>query len=1083
MNYQKLNTFSGWLIWIIATYVYISTIEPTASFWDCGEFIASSYKLEVGHPPGAPFFMLLGRLFSLWASPENAAMLINIMSALCSSFTILFLFWTITALAKKIALSSGELNTGKTIAILGSGFVGGLAYTFSDSFWFSAVEGEVYAMSSLFTAVVFWAILKWEAVADEKHANRWLVLIAYLMGLSIGVHLLNLLAIPAIAFVYYFRKYKVTRKGITIAFLTSVIILAAIQYGIVPWTVILASKFELLFVNSFGLPFNSGLIFYLLLLAGGIYWALNFTRKKGMVVANTITLCFTVIMIGYGTFGIVVIRSMANPPMDENNPENAFTLLSYLNREQYGDRPLLYGNFFDSPLDNQEPYSDGDPVYYQDKEKGKYIISDDKKSSVPNYAEEFNMLFPRMYSSDSKHVAAYRSWSNFRGKPIRYHTISGETKIINKPTFGENLQFFFSYQVGWMYWRYFMWNFSGRQNDEQGHGNFIDGNWISGIKFIDEARLGPQEKLPANIAQNQANNKFYLIPFIIGLIGLFFLLFKSIKDFAIVALLFFFTGLAIVVYLNQYPYQPRERDYAYAASFYAFTIWIGLGVYALFSAAFTKKINEMLKFLGGILGLALFIYVVEFLAKSEHEISPIIAFIDAIAFALLIGMNMLGKIIKNNIIISIIAVLLCTSVPYVMAKDGWDDHDRSNTYTARDFAKNYLASCAPNAILFTNGDNDTFPLWYVQEVEEYRTDVRVVNLSLLNTDWYIDQVKRKAYDSEPVPFKLTSDKYRQGTRDYVPIRHPQGDKKDIYLDVKVAMDFISEEKNMALMGSERRMNYFPTGKFSLKVDTAKVLTNGTVPASLAGKIVPEVKWEIDRSYVLKNDMMILDLLAHNNWDRPVYFAITTGNDSYIGLENYFQLEGLAYHLIPVPAEEGDGQTGRVNTDIMYDNLMHKFNWGGMDKSKIYMNENNRRMCMNIRNNFARLAEAFIKEGKKDKAIEVLDKCVEVIPERNVPYDFFMLPVSEAYYKAGAADKANAIVEKLADVYVEQLNYYFSLNTEMYNQISTQGNQAMSVLYRLNMLTNRDFPQDSLGKKIKDQFDGLQTLYGQRQPKK
>lgn len=1037
MNYQKLNVFSGWLIWIIATYVYVSTIEPTASFWDCGEFIASSYKLEVGHPPGAPFFMLLGRLFSMWVSPENAAKMINIMSALCSSFTIMFLFWTITALARKIAIASGELTNGKIIAILGSGFVGGLAYTFSDSFWFSAVEGEVYAMSSLFTAVVFWAILKWEAVAEEKHANRWLVLIAYLMGLSIGVHLLNLLAIPAIVFVYYFKKHEVTRKGVVIAAITSVIILGTIQYVIVPWTVILASKFELLFVNSFGLPFNSGLVFYLLLVTALIAWSLNFTHKKGMAVANTILLCLTVIMIGYGSFGVVVIRSLANPPMDENNPENAFTLLSYLNREQYGDRPLLYGNFFDSPLDNSEPYEDGNPVYYQDKEKGKYIISDDKKNSVPHYADEFNMLFPRMYSSDSKHVAAYKSWSNFRGKPVRYRTVTGETKIINKPTFGENLQFFFSYQVGWMYWRYFMWNFAGRQNDEQGHGNFIDGNWLSGIGFIDDSRLGPQDDLPENFTENPARNKFYLIPFLIGLIGLFYQLSKSKKDFAVVALLFFFTGFAIVIYLNQYPYQPRERDYAYAASFYAFTIWLGLGVLALF----------------------------EFLSKKAHAIPS-----------------------------ALVSTVFCLSAPALMAKDGWDDHDRSNTYTARDFAKNYLDSCAPNAILFTNGDNDTFPLWYVQEVEEYRTDVRVVNLSLLNTDWYIDQMKRKAYDSDPVPFKMPSEKYRQGTRDYVPII---GKLKDVHIDVKEAMDFITDDKNMALMGSERRMNYFPTSKFSLKFDVEKFkkrmmeepgssfhLSNSKlIQPKDSQNIVPELKWDVERSYVLKNDMMILDLLAHNEWERPVYFAITTGNDSYIGLEKYFQLEGLAYRLVPVEAVSPDGQTGSVHTEIMYDNLMNKFHWGGMDKEKIYMNENNRRMCMNVRNNFARLAEALTREGKKDKAIEVLDKCLQVIPEHNVPYDFFMLPVAEAYYRAGAADKANAITEKLADLYADQLDYYFSLDTEKYNQISTAGNQAMSVLYRLNMLTTRDFPQDSLGKKIKERFDALQTLYGQKQPRK
>jgi tetratricopeptide (TPR) repeat protein len=1018
MNYKTVNNITGWIVFAIATYVFVSTIEPTASFWDCGEFIATAYKLQVGHPPGAPFFMLVARLFSMFVAPEQAAKMINILSALCSSFTILFLFWSITALAKKIVKLNGEEDTGKTIAIIGSGAVGALAYTFSDSFWFSAVEGEVYAMSSLFTALVFWAILKWEGVANEKYANRWLVLIAYLIGLSVGVHLLNLLAIPAMTFVYYFKKYKTTTKGLIWAGTLSVIMLGAIQGIIIPWTVILASKFELLFVNSFGLPFNSGLFFYVAALVAAIAWGLRYTIQKQMVAANTIILCTAVILIGYSTFATILIRSSANPPMDENNPENAFTLLSYLNREQYGDRPLLYGQYFNSPLDNKEPYKDGNPVYYQDKEKGKYVISDDKKKSVPNYAREFCSVFPRMYSPEGSHTRAYKTWSEFEGRPIRYNQITGENKMINKPTMGENLKFFFRYQIGWMYWRYFMWNFAGRQNDIQGHGDILDGNWISGISAIDEARLGPQDKLPSSMTDNQAHNKFYLLPLILGLIGLIYQVTKTKEDFFVVLLLFFFTGIAIVIYLNQYPYQPRERDYAYAASFYAFAIWIGLGVLALYDS--------------------------------------------------------LGKSLKKAPVALLISALCLAVVPGIMAKEGWDDHDRSNTYTARDFAKNYLASCAPNAILFTNGDNDTFPLWYVQEVEGFRTDVRVCNLSLLNTDWYIDQMKKQAYDSPPVPFKMPSEKYRQGTRDYVPIFKKSN--KEIYLDVKEAMDFITDDKNMATLGSDRRMNYFPTNLFSLKADTNKVLANGTVPEYMKDRIVPEIQWSIEKSYVLKNDMMILDLLAHNNWERPIYFAITTGNSAYIGLEDYFQLEGLAYRLVPVKAENADGQTGRIDTELMYDNLMNKFSWGGMGENKIYLNENNRRMCMNLRNNFSRLAEALIKEGKKEKALAVLDKCMEVMPEHNVPYDFFLLPVLEAYYKAGGTEKANAIVKRLVEVYDENLQYFLSLDDNYYATVSTPVQQAMSVMYRLNSITNKMYPQEELGKMIEEKFNSLQTIY-------
>ena len=1021
MDYKKLNIAGGWITFFISAFVYISTMEPTSSFWDCGEFIATSYKLEVGHPPGAPLFLMIGRIFSMFADPMNAAYAVNLISALSSAFTIMFLFWTITYFGKKLSSSNQEeFSAGKQFAVLGSGLVGALAYTFSDTFWFSAVEAEVYAMSSLFTAIVFWAILKWEENADNPGSVRWIVFIAYMMGLSIGVHLLNLLAIPALTFVYYFKKYKVTPKGIAITSLVSVVILGFVQKGIIPGVVKVASWFELFFVNSMGMPFHSGVIFFIIALSAGVGYALYYTAKTQKVLANTVTLCITVILIGYSSYAMITIRSLANPPMDENNPENVFNLLSYLNREQYGSQPLAYGHYFNSPLDASEPYTDGDPVYSPDFEKGIYYISDDRKNSVPNYASEFKTIFPRMWSSDNKHVNAYKNWSNFKGRPVRYN---GQT--INKPTFGENLTFFFSHQVNWMYIRYFLWNFAGRQNDIQGHGSFTDGNWISGITFLDNMRLGEQsdDKLPEHFANNPARNKFFFMPLILGLLGLWFQFKKDKKDFSITMMLFFFTGLAIILYLNQYPFQPRERDYAYAGSFYAFAIWIGLGVYALF-----ETITENIK------------------------LDPKVA--------------------------AAATTLVCLfAVPTIMAKEGWDDHDRSDRYTARDFARAYLDSCEPNAILFTNGDNDTFPLWYVQEVEGYRTDARVINLSLLNTDWYIEQMDRKAYDSERAPFSLSPKQYRQGTRDYLPV--VDRNSKDVYVDIKRVIDFISDDKNAQPFGSGQRLNYFPTTKFSLKVDKEKVLADGTVPEEMKDKVVDEITWSYKKNFILKKDMMIMDILANFNWDRPIYFAITTGSGAYIGLQKYFQLEGLAYRLVPFVANNSDGQTGYVNTDIMYENLMNKFQYGNMQDPAVYMDENNRRMCMNLRNNFARLADALFREGKKDKAIEVLDRCVELMPHENIPYNFFIMPTIEAYYKMGENDKANALVEILFKMYTEECDYYFNLPNEYYKQIKNEGQQAISVLYRLSQLTNDIYKQEELGGRIKAEFDRLQPIFSSK----
>ena len=1017
MNYSKLNTIGGWIVFFIAAFVYISTMEPTSSFWDCGEFIATSYKLEVGHPPGAPLFLMIGRVFSMFATPETAAYWVNMISALSSAFTIMFLFWTITYFARKISVGNNldELTDGKMIAVLGSGLVGSLAYAFSDTFWFSAVEAEVYAMSLLFTAIVFWGILRWEEEADKPHSSRWIVFISYMVGLSIGVHLLNLLAIPALAFVYYFKKHKVTPKGIAITALVGVLILGFVQKGIIPGVVKMASLFELMFVNSLGMPFQSGVLFFIFGLGAAVAYGIYFTHKKGHVLYNTILLSLAVILIGYSSYAMISIRSLANPPMDENNPENVFNLLSYLNREQYGSQPILTGQQFNTPLNAQEPYADGNPVYSQDFKKGVYYVSDDRKASVPNYAKEFTAFFPRMWSSDNKHVKAYKNWSNFKGRPVRYNG-----KTINKPTFGENLTYFFNYQVNWMYFRYFFWNFGGKQNDTQGHGSFTDGNWISGISVLDNMRLGNQDVLPDHWENNPARNTFFLLPFLLGLLGLVYHIKKDKKDFSIVAMLFFFTGLAIIIYLNQYPFQPRERDYAYGGSFYAFAIWIGIGVYALFDT-----LQEQAK--------------------------------------------------MNGKMAAIASTLICLlAVPTLMAKEGWDDHDRSDRYTARDLAKAYLDSCAPNAILFTNGDNDTFPLWYVQEVEGHRTDVRVINLSLLNTDWYIEQMDRKAYDSERAPFSLDPIDYKQGTRDYLPVVNMN--KKDVFVDIKKVINFISDDANRRVFGADKLMNYFPTNKFSLKVDKQKVLAAGIVPDAKKNQVVNEINWSIKKNYILKKDMMIMDILANFNWERPVYFAITTGNAAYIGLEKYFQLEGLAYRLVPFEGKSFDGQTGYVNTDIMYENLMTKFEYGNMDDPSVYMDENNRRMCMNLRNNFARLAEALFREGKKDKAIEVLDRCIATMPNENIPYNFFILPAVESYYKMGEYDKANEIVKILLTMYTQESDYYFALDNERFKQIKNEAQQAVSVLYRLSQLTNEIYPQDVVGPMVKQEFDRLQPVF-------
>ena len=1015
-NFKQLNNIVGWLTFLVAAITYLLTIEPTASFWDCGEFITTSFKLEVGHPPGAPLFMIMGRFFNLFASsPSKVAIMVNTMSGLASAFTILFLFWTITHLAKKLIKADGEYTLGQTIAILGSGVVGALAYTFSDTFWFSAVEGEVYASSSLFTALVFWAILKWEDEADEPYANRWIVLIAYLMGLSIGVHLLNLLAIPAIVFVYYFRKYKATRNGILISLLVSLVILGVIMYGIIPGVITIATWFELIFVNGMGMPFNSGAVIYALILVSALVYGILYTIRRKLILWNTVLIGIVVILIGYSSFAMIVIRSSANPPMDQNNPDNVFALLGYLNREQYGDRPLVYGQYYNTPLDK---YVDDKPYYIE--KNGKYVVADMRQKPV--YNSSLCTIFPRMYSREEGHIEQYKQWAAITGRKVSVTDEDGQSKTIVMPTFFENLTFFWRFQVNQMYFRYFMWNFAGRQNDLQSQGEITNGNWITGINFLDSIRLGDQSKLPQEFRDNKARNKYYMFPFILGIIGIIFMYNRGIqgkKDLWSVFLLFFMTGLAIVIYLNQAPLQPRERDYAYAGSFYAFTIWIGIGVLALYEGL--KK-------------------------YAPDTVSAGIA--------------------------SILALLL---VPTIMAAENWDDHDRSNRYTCRDFGANYLNTCAPNGVIFTNGDNDTFPLWYNQEVEGVRTDMRVCNLSYFQTDWYIDQMKSKAYQSEPLPISFNHDQYVQGKRDVVYLMEDPRLKGAV--ELKKALDFVKDEDPRTKLEQADGAAYIPSKKLFLVIDKAAVIRNKAVDPQDYDKIVDTLKIDLSsKRYITKDELMVLDMIANNNWERPIYFAITIGRDKYINLQDYFQLEGLAYRLVPIKTTSDSGlNIGRVNTRLMYPHVMDAFKWGNMNNPKVYIDENNARMMMNIRNTFDRLAETLVAEGQNEKAIKVLDRCNELIPNNVVAYNYFSIMMAETYFKAGQPAKGKDMIDTIMNSYKEKLDYFFKLNKPMRNSVDEEIQRSLYFMREITQLCVRS-NQTELGKEVTATFSSYLERY-------
>lgn len=992
-NYTKLNRLLGWLVFLIATVTYFLTLEPTASWWDCGEYIATAYKLQVGHPPGAPLFQLIGRFFSLFAfgNTENVAMMVNVMSALSSSFTILFLFWSITLLGRKLLGKGEELSKGNMYAVLGSGLVGALAFTFSDSFWFSAVEGEVYAMSSFFTAITFWAILRWERVADENHALRWILLIAFLIGLSIGVHMLNLLAIPAIAFVYYFRKFKVSTKGVLITLAVSMILLSIIMYIIIPGVVSLSTAFELFFVNTIGLPFNSGTIIYFMVLIALIVLGLRYTHRKKRIILNTSILSFVFILIGYSSFFLLIIRSNENTPINENSPKDAISLLSYLNREQYGSWPKAYGQYYTAPTVD---YEDGNPLYIRDDRSGKYIITDYRRGTIPVYDKRFMTIFPRMWSNlKPEHKRMYNQYA----KNTTTIDVNGES--VKKPSFGDNLGFFFNYQLGHMYFRYFMWNFAGRQNNIESQPGPKNGNWLSGIGFMDNPRLGNQSGLPDSMA-NPARNTFYFLPLILGLLGLFFHLQTNKRDTLVVALLFFMTGIAIVLYLNQYPYQPRERDYAYAGSFYAFAIWIGLGVMGLYT--------WMKKYMGG-----------------------------------------------STILAASITTLALVLVPGIMAQQGWDDHNRAGKYTARDFGMNYLASCDKDAVLITNGDNDTFPLWYVQEVEDFRTDVRVVNYMLSSGYWYVQQLGKKVYDSEPLPLTLTPDQYEKGRNQYL-----------MYVDrglkgraeVKDLVNFVAsdDERTKIPLTTGEKLNYIPTKKLRLTVDSAKCVDNGIVPLEMAHLIEPYIEWDIRQNALYKNDLMLLDFLATNDWERPLYFANPNSLERVVDIDEYCHLEGNVYKFMPVKASNYIRGLGGINADRSYDIIMNDFRWGNLNDPAVVVDRESYRHARILKQNFLRVAQALKDEGKIEQAVDIMDTCIHYFPHDKIHYDIIMMPYVELYFEAGETEKATAEAYKLLDMCDQEMTYFLSLEPLFADALyKSEMQQDLAILRRIAEIAERE----------------------------
>lgn len=1015
-NFKKWNKILGWVVFGIALTVYSLTVEPTASFWDAGEYIATSSKLQVGHPPGAPLFQMIGAFASIFASePSKIAFVVNMTSAFASAFAILFMFWSITILVRKLILKDEEITDAKALAVLGSALVGSLAFTFTDSFWFNAVEAEVYAMATCILSILFYLGLLWERDMHKHRGNRWLILIAFVTGLSFGVHFMGLLSIPAIGLLYYFKNYKVTVKSFIIANITVVAILLFIFKLLLPSTLKLFGYLEVFFVNTLSLPFNSGTIFTGIAMAAVFYYLIKYTRKKEYPLANTTLLCIVFIFIGFSCWIMLPIRANAGTIINENNPNNARELLAYYNMEQYPETHLFYGPQFTeiySGLDEEEPYVDDKPKYEKNVKTGKYDIVNDWKKAKQNIDDNHKSILPRMWSTE--HIGNYMDFTGpikftikpeyqdqqelleavtqFRRKYAngemdnddynRFLKSFGDYLNVEKPSFGANLAYLFEYQMGYMYWRYFMWNFTGRQDDNQGKYTDLEGNWLSGIKLIDEWRLGSQDNLPSDTSNNKARNTYFFLPLLLGLIGLAFQAQRDIKNFWILLVFFLFTGLALKIYLNERPFEPRERDYALVGSFYVFAIWIGFGVYALF--------------------------------------------------------DLLKEFLKPKIVAPIVTTICLLAVPLLLASENWDDHDRSDRYTAQAMAKMYLQSCQEDAILFTIGDNDTFALWYAQEIEGYRTDVRTVNTSLFATDWYIDQMKRAAYEGKPIPSQFTHNFYRFGSNDAI---YHKPVTKDTML-IKNWLKWIesSDPRTKGDLQNGKQVNTFPTKHVRIPVDKETVLRNGIVTPEDADLIVPYIDIYIKNDLLFKNRLMMLDIIANNNWERPIYFTGGSfGDDDYLWMKDYLQLDGVTYKLVPVrtPIDKRNPyDMGRIDTDLMYKNVT-SWDWGNSESPNIYHDPETRKNAITYRSNLARLVEALIKEGKKEKAKEILDLGMEKMPIEYYEYYTLLEPYVSGYYEVGEKEKARDLWNKIAKKYQEKLTYFGSLSLERQYQYASE----------------------------------------------
>jgi hypothetical protein len=1017
LNFNKWNNILGWFAFFVALVTYSLTVEPTLSFWDCGEYISTAAKLEIGHPPGAPLFQMLGSFFAMFAtSADKVALMVNMLSVFSSAFTILFMFWSMTILLKKIIPEVNEEGKNNSLMILGSALVASLAFTFTDSFWFNATEAEVYAMASLFIALLLWLALRWEQEIDKPRGNRWLVLISLVIGLSFGAHFMALLTIPSIGLLYYFKKYKeITLKNFILANVVVVVILFFVFKFLLPYTLSFFGKTEIFMVNTFGLPFNSGTIFAFLLIIAFFYFGLNYTRKKGHVFYNTIILCLLFILIGFSTWIMLPIRANTDIPINENKPSDAAEVLAYYNREQYGEQKTFYGPMYSeefAALDENNPYFDEKPNYERDYKTGKYIIVNNYKDARQNLDDKHKGFMPRMWSTD--HAQNYMTFTEpleFRLNPEYAHEDQlvqivaefrnaynkgdvdledyekflkgyGDYLIIDRPSFASNMKFMFEYQFGYMYVRYLMWNFVGRQNDVQGKYDDKNGNWISGISFIDEIRLGNQSELTSDMRNNKARNTYFFLPFILGIIGMIFHAKKDLKSFYVLLALFLFTSFALKIFLNERPFEPRERDYAVVGSFYVFAMWIGYGVYAIYEG--------------------------------------------------------LKKYLSPKLTVPIVLATTMLAGPVLLASENWDDHDRSGKYTALAMAKAYLDSCDPNAILFTIGDNDTFPLWYAQEIEGYRTDVRIVNTSLLATDWYIDQMKNKAYKSEPLPISFSRDQYKGSNRDGV--LFIEKTKEPLLLDEVLKFIKIDDDERATVeYRSGQRLHYYPSNKVILPVDREAVIKNNTVSKHLQDSIVPAIYMTIKGNALYKNRLIMLDILNENNWKRPMYFTGGAfADEDFLWLKDYLELDGMCYKIVPIRTPKTKDMSpldmGIIDSDKMYDIIM-KWDWGNSGDPKMLYDTETRRNSVSYRSNIARLMEILINEDKLDKAEKLIDLAMEKMPIEEFGYYTLLEPFAAGYYEIGKVEKAQKLLKTLIGKYQENLTYYNSLTINQQNRMA------------------------------------------------